>query len=239
MSEPTNGAPPRRAGPIDVELWPSALSARVVEPGPVPRVHGYDVEADLARHYSFAEIALIALTGSAPERSHGRAFEIALAFLAPVPVSEAPAHAAGLARLIGADASGVISGAAMGLAERARHVVAAHAELVAWLDAGSGPPPPSVQSDDPEDASAVARLREALGEAGAAFPLLEASPTRMAALLGVLHGVGLTDAPRLEAALSLAALPATIAEAFAVKPFAFFTYPMDLPAFRYVEAADG
>jgi hypothetical protein len=56
-----------------------------------------------------------------------------------------------------------------------------------------------------------------------------------AALIAVLHGVGLTDAPRIEAALALAGLPVTLAEAFAVKPFAFFSYPMDLPAFRYVE----
>lgn len=239
MTERPNGAPARRAGPIDVELWPSALAARVVEPGPLPRIHGYDVEDDLARHYSFAEITLTALTGTAPERGHGRAFEIALAFLAPVPVNEAPGHAAGLARLIGADASGVISGAAMGLAERARHLVSTHAELIAWLDSGSGDVPPSTQTDDPNDTHAVARLRAALAETGASFPLLNTRPTLMAALIGVLHGVGLTDAPRIETALAFAGLPATVAEAFAVKPFAFFSYPMDLPAFRYVEDADG
>ncbi len=239
MTERTNDTKARRAGPIDVELWPSTLSARVVEPGPAPRLHGYDVEADLARHYSFAEITLIALTGAAPERARGRAFEIALAFLAPVPVSEAPGHAAGLARLIGADASGVISGAALGLAERARYLVAEHAELVAWLGAGGGAFPQSASSDATDEIAAVARLRDALAETGLAFPIFEARPTLLAALIGVLHGVGLTDAPRLEAALSFAALPATIAEAFAVKPLAFFTYPMDLPAFRYVEEPDG
>jgi hypothetical protein len=239
MTERPSGTPARRAGPIDVELWPSTLAARVVEAGPAPRIHGYDVEGDLARHYSFAEITLTALTGAVPERGHGRAFEIALAFLAPVPVSEAPGHAAGLARLIGADASGVISGAAMGLAERARSLVSAHTELVAWLDAGGGSVPPSTQSDDPNDASAVARLRDALAETGASFPLLNTRPTLLAALIAVLHGVGLTDMPRIEAALAFAGLPATLAEAFAVKPFAFFSYPMDLPAFRYVEGTDG
>jgi hypothetical protein len=235
MTERPNDVPVRRSGPIDVELWPSALAAHVVEPGPAPRIHGYDVEADLARHYSFAELALTALTGSAPDRAHGRAFEIALAFLAPVPVSEAPAHAAGLARLIGADASGVISGAAIGLAERARQLVAAHAELLAWLGSGTGAVPASTQSEEPSQTSAVARLRDALDETRARFPLLNTRPTLTAALIAVLHGVGLTDAPRIEAALALAGLPVTLAEAFAVKPFAFFSYPMDLPAFRYVE----
>lgn len=239
MTERPNGGPARRAGPIDVELWPSALAARVVEPGPGPRIHGYGVEDDLARHYSFAEITLTALTGATPEHGRGRAFEIALAFLAPVPVSEAPGHAAGLARLIGADSSGIISGAAMGLAERARYLVSEHAELLAWLDAGTGPVPGSTQSDDPNDDGAVARLRDALAETGENFAILATRPTLTAALIGVLHGVGLTDPARIEAALAFAALPVTVAEAFAVKPFAFFTYPMDLPAFRYVEDPHG
>src|SRR5581483_9322042 len=92
--------PPRRAGPIDVGLWASQLTARVVEAGGAPRIFGYDVQAGLARHYSFGEVVLLCLSGEVPPREVGRAFEIALSFLAPVSVAEAPVHAAGLAHLL-------------------------------------------------------------------------------------------------------------------------------------------
>jgi hypothetical protein len=207
----------------------------VVELGPEPRIHGYGAESDLARHYSFAEIVLIALTGAAPDRNTGRAFEVALAFLAPVPVSEAPAHAAGLARLIGADSAGVITGAAIGLAERARHILAAHSALIAWLHEPSGEFPTVARSSDANQEASVARLRDALAETGLSFAVLSQHPTLISALLGVLYALGLTEIAQLEAALTIAGMPTTIAEALAVKPFAFFGYPMDLPAFRYVE----
>src|SRR5258708_5243088 len=97
MAEDDTRAPPRRAGPIDVGLWPSQLTARVVDGGFRPRILGYDVQTDLARHYSFAEVVLLCLCGEVPTREVGRAFEIALSFLAPVSAAEAPAHAAGLA----------------------------------------------------------------------------------------------------------------------------------------------
>jgi hypothetical protein len=57
----------------------------------------------------------------------------------------------------------------------------------------------------------------------------------MAGLLAVLYKCGLRRAAQLEAALCVAGWPAVLGEAFAVPPYAFFTYPMNLPAYRYVE----
>jgi hypothetical protein len=233
----TNGSPPPGRGPIDVGLWPDTLTARVVDGGPAPRIHGYDVQADLARHYSFAELMLLSLTGEPPSPGAGRAFEIALAFLSPVSVAEAPVHAAGLARLIGADGTGVLASAAIGLAERARYLVAEHAVLLEWLDAPEGEHPALLDAGSDEDREAVARLRAALAETNLESSASTRRPTLTAALLSVLHAVGLKTAAQLEAAITFAALPAAVAEALSVKPFAFFSYPMNLPAFRYVEEA--
>jgi hypothetical protein len=235
MAKDDSREPPRRAGPIDVGLWPSQLSARVVEGGVVPRIFGYDVQADLARHYSFGEIILLCLSGEPPAREVGKAFEIALSFLAPVSVAEAPAHAAGLAQLLGADPSGVIACAAIGLSERARHIVAQHASLLEWLASPEGHLPAEVTRVDDEQAEAIARLSRALEDSGVEVPLLARRPTLMAGLLAVLYKCGLRRAAQLEAALCVAGWPAVLGEAFAVPPYAFFTYPMNLPAYRYVE----
>jgi hypothetical protein len=227
--------PPRRAGPIDVGLWASQLTARVVEGGGAPRILGYDVQADLARHYSFGELVLLCLSGEVPSRGVGRAFEIALSFLAPVSVAEAPAHAAGLAHLLGADPSGVMAGAAIGLSERARHVVAQHAPVLEWLASPDAGLPGEAKAVDGEQADAVQRLAGALEPTGIEVPLLARRPSLMAGLLAVLYRCGLRRPAQFEAALCMAALPAVIAEAFAVPPYAFFNYPMNLPAYRYTE----
>ena len=80
-------------GPLDAAEWPEKLTARVVTAGARPRLHGYDVEADLARHYSFTEMVLLSLTGNLPTAQEARAFDVALQFAAPVSVQEAPTHA--------------------------------------------------------------------------------------------------------------------------------------------------
>ncbi|MGH7440597.1 MAG: hypothetical protein ACRENE_33315 [Polyangiaceae bacterium] len=235
MTTDDSREPPRRAGPIDVGLWASQLTARVVEAGAAPRIFGYDVQADLAPHYSFGEVVLLCLSGEVPSREVGRAFEIALSFLAPVSVAEAPAHAAGLAHLLGADPSGVMAGAAIGLSERARHIVAQHAPLLAWLAAPDAGLPDGAKAVEGEPAEAVERLARALETIGVEIPLLARRPTLIAGLLAVLHRCGLRRPAQLEAALCMAAWPAVVAEAFAVPPYAFFNYPMNLPAYRYTE----
>src|SRR5262245_62268100 len=95
-------------GPIEDNPWPSKLTARVVSPGPRPVLHGYDVQGDLAQHYGFGEVLLLALTGTPPDAERGHDFDVALIFLAPISIAEAPVHAASLARLCRAAPSGLV-----------------------------------------------------------------------------------------------------------------------------------
>ena len=135
----------RIPSPIDEMDAPARLAAHVVTPGPQPLLHGFDVQNDLARSYDFAEVVYTALTGEPPSETTGRVFNVLLTFLAPISVAEAPCHATVLARLVGARTAGLVSTAAIGLAEQAR--------------AEPGPPPTS-------DSKSVERLKAALREAG-------------------------------------------------------------------------
>jgi hypothetical protein len=226
---------PLEGGPIDAHPWPAELTAHVVQPGPAPRIHGLDVQADLARHYRFAEVALLALTGEPPSAEAGRAFDIALIFLAPISIAEAPAHAATLARLCGAAPSGVIAVGATTLAEQARTLVVEHRELLGWLACPEGPLPAVYRARSEPERRAVERLRAALAVDAIVPSLLEQDPTLDAALIAVLHASGVVRPEALEAAVCLARLGAMVAEAFAATPLDFEGYPMRTPPFAYVE----
>ena len=220
-------------GPFDLAEWPAQLRARVVTPGPRPHVRGYDVEGDLARHYSFAEGVLIALGGEVPSEAQGRAFEIAMQYLSPAPVNEAPTHAAALCRISAGTDSGVIGTAAVGLAEQGRAAVA-HPGVLVWLQEGGDPPDGALAKNDDERES-VARLRDALRATGLSVPALGHDLGRTAAILAVLHACGLRSGYTLEAAWVIARLATSVAEAMTNKRRGFQAYPTLLPPIRYDE----
>lgn len=218
---------------METLAWPKTLRARVITPGPQPQLHGYDVEADVSSEYGFAEMILLALTGAPPARPAGQAFRVALQFLAPVPISQAPTHAASLARLCGAPTSGIIATGAVALAEQARTLLAEHSSLLLWIESGAGGLPAAHRATSEEERSSVARLRERLGEGGLAVRGLDGDPGRTAALLLVLHACGLTRPEQMETAIVTARLPCALAEALATEPGRLRDYPIDLPPFRY------
>lgn len=224
-------------GPVEDYAFPTTLSARVITPGPRPRVHGYDVEGEVAPHYRFGESILLALTGEPPDEATGLCFERALTFLSPLAVTEAPTHAAVVARTCAGSAAAVTGTAAVALAEQARWLLARHAPLLVWLDDGCrGEPPALSRAQHDEDRQSVVRLRQALG--GLAASRLPAQDLgRDAALLSVLHACGLRRAEQLEVALVVARLATCAAEALAAKRGALRDYPMDLPPFVYDEKA--
>jgi Citrate synthase, C-terminal domain len=230
-----DAGPAHRGGPLDDAPWPDKLMARVVTPGPRPAIHGYDVEADLAAHYSFAETVLLALTGELPSPERARAFEIALQFLAPSPVNEAPTHAAVVARMCNVMTSAVVGTAAIALAEQARAAVDAHASWIGRLDSSEPGALDAWAPSDDEERRSVRRLRQALDASGATVPRLECDIGRLAALIATLHFAGLKRADQLQAAFVLARLPSTLAEALATPAHSFRDYPVDLPPVRYVE----
>ena len=211
------------------------LEAQVVEPGDSPRIHGYEVEADLARNYSFAEVALLALTGAIPGRAAGQAFEKSLVFLAPASVAEAPVHTAVLSHLCGAPTSGALSAGTIALTEQAHHVVGAAAPLLEWLDTPGAAFPTAFVAQSAADRESVFRLREALRPTGLAVRGLDLDPSRLAALLCVFHACGLRTAAQIEATWTLARLPVLAAEALAADPKRLREYPLNLPPFEYVE----
>jgi hypothetical protein len=220
--------------PLDDAPWPDKLTARVVAPGPRPRIHGYDVEDDLARRYSFTETVFLALTGDLPTREVARAFDVVLQFLAPAPINEAPTHAAALARTCAGTTSSIQGTAAVALAEQARAVVAEHA---AWIDALSQPimhmPPEHRASSDAERES-VERFRQAFGSA-IEVPALSHDPSRLAALIAALRACGLKTAEQIECVMVLAKLPACLAEALATPAGSYRDYPVLLPPIAYEE----
>lgn len=223
------------SGPLEKASFPEQLSARVVTPGPEARLHGYDVERDLALHYTSAELTLLSLTGELPSEEARAIFEIASTYLAPVSVAHASTHAAVVARLCGATTSTTIGTAAIGLAEQARALLDEHEDLLRWLRKPTEELPEPYRAVDVEDTAAVERLRALLSKRGLAVPSLDLLPTRTAALLMLLYTAGLRRRERLEVVIVLARLPTVMAEALAERATNFGNYPMNLPRFSYEE----
>ena len=221
-------------GPLDVAEWPEKLTARVVTPGARPRLHGYDVEADLARHYSFTETVLLALTGELPTAAEARAFDVALQFAAPASAQEAPTHATILARICMASTSQMQGVAAIALAEQARVLVTQHQR---WIEMLKGPlaviPPEACATSDGERES-VDRLRHAL-RGTVDVPALSHDLGRPAAVLATLHACGLKSVEAIECALVLARLPVAMAEALSTPSGSHRQYPVQLPRIAYTE----
>lgn len=221
-------------GPIEDLEWPTRIRARVVEPGTAPRVHGFDVQNDLARHYRFGETILIALTGEAPDEATGRAFEIAMIFGSAISVLEAPAHAAMLSRVCGARPSGIEAVAATTLAERARSIYDELEPAIPRLLVGSlNGMAPRLAPRSAAEREAVGRLRTALGAFASRMPALGYDLNLDAAILAVLLACGLRNREPIECALCVAGIATTCAEAFAATPGDHRSYPIDLPKFVY------
>jgi citrate synthase len=229
-----NDQPGSLRRPLDEAPWPDKLTARVVAPGPRPTIHGYDVEEDLARHYSFAETVLLALTGKIPTAEQGRAFEVALQFAAPSPISEAPTHAAVLARVCAGTTSSIQGTAAIALAEQARSLVDEHRGWVQQLSSAAAILCTEAGTVSAQERESVDRLRRAL-RGTIDVPALAHDLSRSAALLATLHACGLTNAEQMECALVLAKLPVATAEALATPAGSYRDYPLLVPPIVYSE----
>ena len=225
------------SGPLESGNFPDKLLARVVTPGRQPRLHGYDVEADLAQHYSPSEVAYLAITGELPEPDAAAALDAVLVFASPVSVACAPTHAAVLSQLCGANSGATLGVAAIALAEQAKSLLYEHEELLTWLNAPAAPFPSQFQSMKTEDRDAVERLVSALRPSRLVVPTLSHEPAPDAAVIAVLHACGLRSSRQIEALLVWTRLPVVLAEAFAETEANFKNYPINLPHYEYQEAA--
>lgn len=217
-------------GFVDNASWPKQLTARVITPEPPHRLHGYQIVGDLMGRYSFGETLLLALTGTPPGVRRGRMFEAALQLCAPLPIQEAPTHAAALAAVSGARSSNVIATAAVALCERARREVDGMAPVLAWLDQPEGPPPEMARALREVDERAVEELREMYA---VEIPALKHDLTLTAAAVALFHSCGLRDPWQLETALVLARLGLVAAEAWVASTVSLRDYPINLPRFDY------
>lgn len=222
-------------GPLESGSFPDQLLARVITPGSTPRVHGYDVQNDLALNYGLVDVAFLALTGELPESGIGLALNAVLVVLAPVSVACAPTHAAVLSKLCGAGVKSTLAVATIALAEQARHIVDEHADLLDWLENTARPFPSRHVAVTQPDRDAVHRLERALEGSALVAPGMELSPTLDAAILLVLHACGLRSAAQLQAILVWARLPLVMSEALAESEANLRRYPINLPRFVYEE----
>ncbi len=222
-------------GPFNERQWPDRLPARVVDPGPPRRVHGYALE-DLASHYRLAEVLRLTLTGEPPSEDIGRALDVALILWGAISVGEAPAHAALVSRHAAAEPHGSLAVGAVGLVEQARAQVAAHQELLEAL-AGSVAVPDRYAPTDAADRERAAEIIERLPA-----PQRDRARARnlgaRATLVAILFDCGLRQPWQLVAALVSARLPALAAEVMAAPPGRLIDYPMTLPPYAYEETPD-
>lgn len=221
--------------PIDDTEWPDQLTAHVVKPGPDPRLHGYSVRADLARHYSFPEVALLALTGRLPTEDEGAAFSIALVWLSPISVAEAPSHAAVIAKICGGRNAQILATGAVGLTEQARFVCEAHASLLNWLADPALHFPAEAQSNGDTAQSEIADFIGLLPPSFRELPVFKHDPSLTAALLAVLHRCGLHSADQIEAAWALSRFASMAAESMAARVGDYRNYPTNTPIYVYRE----
>ncbi len=197
------------SSPFDDGEWPEQMLARVVDPGPPLRLHGYAIDDDLARHRGVSDVHFLALTGELPNGEQARVFARTTVFLSGISVAEAPSHAAVLARICDGTTSAIIGTAAIVLAEQARFCVAEYR-------AGRG--------TASERSAALAELT------GLALP-----SDAVAAAFAALEWCGLVRDEQLEAAFVTARLPVVIAEALATPPNSFRDYPLNVPRMIYEE----
>lgn len=220
--------------PID-EIPTKPLSAKAIRPGAQPLLFGYDVESDLAQHYSFAELIFLSLTGVVPGPDVGRAFEQCLFFLGPVSVAQGPTHAAALCSMIGTSPSGIISIGTTALSEQARFTIAKIAPLIDWLEHPEKSFPAEFVAAHEEERESVARLKKLLQPTGLEFQIFSHDPSPLAAIIGTIWQCGLHNNAQLESALVLARLPFLLAESFSFRPRDLCRYPINLPKFSYTE----
>ena len=234
MSDATR---PRGDGPVEAGPWPDRLAARALSLGGSPRLRGYDVQRDLAKHYSLVEVVWLALLGELPASPREAALlERVLLFLAPVTVAEAPAHAAALAQHCRSSAAAVIGIAGLTLAQEGLWVVEAHADLIGWARGQIAEFPEAFRR--PEEAAAVARLAACLAALDHRGPVFAERPGLVGACLATLVELGFDQPTHLVTLWGWARLPCALAEGFAAPAGRLSTYPMDLPRFVYEDPDD-
>lgn len=199
-----------------------------------PRLHGYAIGGDLARHYNFAEVLYLALCGDFPTPGQVRMFEVALAGAMMITVGDASVHGARLAQHLAhasQNPAAVVPASFVGTAEMSRTQVEEHPELFVWLADPTGPVPREALAAEPDPF--VELLRAGLPDELGLNELFDAQPTLIAAVIGMLWACGLQSPALVTAALVTARGPVAVAEAVATPQPQLGRYPLNLPFWDY------
>jgi hypothetical protein len=196
-------------------------------------MHGYAVLGDVAKHYRFTDALYLGLTGELPDATQSSLFDLALFVWGAPHVGESPLHLAVLVRVSGAPLASSLATGLIAATDQARAIVARHASLIAWLEAGSGAAPAEYCS---EPALAwVAHLQAAAVSRGLPAEVVCPNLTKDATRVAILHAAGLRSSDQMEAAIVAARVGAIAAEAMATGPQHLSAYPVKVPPYHYVE----
>lgn len=221
---------PPAPSPIDDVAWPERLVARAIDAsGPDPRLHGYAILGDLARHHALSDTTFLALTGELPDVEASRKFAVAMHAWAAVSVAEAAGHVAVLSRMCGGTATAATTAGILALGERARTVVSANAWLFEHLS--KNPPVPQASSAPARDEAYARALAEVSGSTR-----IEPWMSRDEARLTLLVEAGIREPDALAAAIVIAGTNGIVAETLRATPADLAEYPITLPPFHYTEA---
>lgn len=210
------------------------LEARVVDhSGADARIHGYQVIGDLARHFSYSEVLLLALTGREPDETRSELFRIAMIALSPIGVGSAPCHLGILAHIVSRSYVSSLAAAAIALAERAASCLAERRGLLERLRAKAAPEAeelgPVQRSVLDDDVLVLLSMHSQLARRPWFVNL-----DRLTALIVVLYECGLEDDWKLESALFHAWSPCMMAEMGPRGNDPLESYPVNVPRFKYV-----
>ncbi len=222
-------------GLLDGVVFPTQLSAHVVEPADDPRIHGYAVQRELGHSVGFADVIWLSLCGELPNDVEREAFSRALTWLAPLHVADGSVHAGVLAKVAGAPEEVLPSIAALALAQRTMAELQALEPVFAWLAQRSAPLPEVAQGATSAEGwlQLCDDAKRWFGERSPFNPWLVWK--RDAAAWALLRLLGFEDRARLISFGVLARLPVALAEAACTASGSVMKYPTQTPAFRYVE----
>lgn len=211
----------------------TTLSARVVDVYEErARIHGFDLDDDLAPALGPTGALLTTWLGELPNDAQVQIFGTALTIAAPFAAHEGPVHAALVARACGSDETAVLSTAYVVLAQRCGGDVDAHAPVIAWLTNDDDGDAPACAHDDTCDRAALDQVR-GLPPSPTVDRLMRVSLCRTGWALALAVHAGLREKGHLEAFLAMARLPALVAEAVAAPRGDLAQIPLNLPSYRY------
>ena len=216
-------------GYIDAAPLDGPLPAHVTEPGPDPHLRGYDVDEDLARHYTALDTAYLALQCELPSEEQLRLLNAAMVLAAPVHAGEAPSRAASLSAVTSTDPHTPIKVGWLALVDRTAVEIEDRRPLLRALLADDEQAIRSAAAGD-DSATISPRLVQDLS---GSCPALRFVREPFCAALALMVRAGVRDESMLVTLICSARISVVLAEAHESLAAGLRNYPTNNPPFRY------